>query len=156
MKWLDGITNAMNTNLGKFWEIVRDRETGMLQSLGSQRVGNDWVTEQQQIWEQNPHFLALSNSPTCVFSGYKTGKENVFPVQELSGQQNQRCRAVSMEKYQFGTNCLMIDSIVGTQFEVREAKEQRFIKSNTGSLIIQGLVCHLGITWSSPHTYPLL
>ena len=61
MKWLDGITNAMNTNLGKFWEIVRDRETGMLQSLGSQRVGNDWVTEQQQIWEQNPHFLALSN-----------------------------------------------------------------------------------------------
>ena len=136
MKWLDGITNAMNTNLGKFWEIVRDRETGMLQSLGSQRVGNDWVTEQQQIWEQNPHFLALSNSPTCVFSGYKTGKENVFPVQELSGQQNQRCRAVSMEKYQFGNNCLMIDSIVGTQFEVREAKEQRFIKSNTGSLII--------------------
>ena len=62
-----------------------------------------------------------------------------------------------MEKYQFGNNCLMIDSIVGTRFEVREAKEQRFLKSYTGSLIIiQGLVCHLGITQSSPHTHPLL
>ena len=111
----------------------------MLQSMGSQRVGHDWVTEEQQSWDRNPHFPALSNSPTCVFSRYKIGKENVFPVQELSGQQNQRCRAVSMEKYQFGNNCLMIDSIVGTRIEVREAKEQRFIKSNTGSLKIQGL-----------------
>ena len=26
MRWLDSITNSTDTNLGEFWEMVRDRE----------------------------------------------------------------------------------------------------------------------------------
>ena len=48
MRWLDGITNAMEMNLGKFQEMVRDRDDWFALIQGSQRVRHDWVTEQQQ------------------------------------------------------------------------------------------------------------
>ena len=47
MRWLDGITDAMNMNLGKLWEMVRDREAWHTAAHGSQRVRHDWATEQQ-------------------------------------------------------------------------------------------------------------
>jgi len=47
-KELYSITNSMDMNLGKFWEIVTHRETCMLQSIGFQRVGHDLANEQQQ------------------------------------------------------------------------------------------------------------
>ena len=46
MRWLDGIIEAVNMNLGKLWEIVRNREAWQAAVHGSQRVRHDWATAQ--------------------------------------------------------------------------------------------------------------
>ena len=52
MRWLDSITNSMDMNLRKLWEIMKDREPGVMPSTGLQRVGHDLVTEQQYYFKR--------------------------------------------------------------------------------------------------------
>ena len=56
MRWLDGITDSMGmslSNSGSWWWIGRP---GVLQSMGSQRVGHDWEIELNWTESELRHF----------------------------------------------------------------------------------------------------
>ena len=45
LRWLDGITDAVDINLGKLQEMVRDREAWHAVVHGVAKVRHNWVIE---------------------------------------------------------------------------------------------------------------
>ena len=62
--WLDGITDSMEVSLSKLRRWWRTGKPGELQSMRSQRIRQDWGTEQKQQDEKLP-FTALKFSFSC-------------------------------------------------------------------------------------------
>ena len=62
MRWLDGITNAMNMNSGKLWEMVKDREAWYAAVHGIANSGHNWATEKLQ-WELCFHLWLWHSGP---------------------------------------------------------------------------------------------
>ena len=73
------ITDSMDMSLSKLWEMVKDRKASKVASIGSQRVGHNWATEQQLlgrgVWgggkEERRYFFKLHKR-------YKINNQHIF------------------------------------------------------------------------------
>ena len=67
MRWLDGITDSMDMSLSKFWELWWTGRPGVLQSMGSQRVGHNWATEMNWTELNWKGLISSTESPNQDF-----------------------------------------------------------------------------------------
>ena len=64
MRWLDGFTKSMDMSLCKLRVRVEEGKPGMLQFMGSQRVGHDLVTEEQWTVAKQKRLPTAGNCPS--------------------------------------------------------------------------------------------
>ena len=88
MRSLGGITDSMDMSFSKLLKSVMDREAGMLQSMGSERVGHDRATELNSglIYPHSSFFIIYGE----IFIKIIVIKRNPFCLEQLLVVLNKR------------------------------------------------------------------
>ena len=64
--------DSRDMSLSNLQEVEKDREAGVLQSMGSQSVGHDWATEKQQ---QNSQIRILDIVKMSILHNQKSSRQ---------------------------------------------------------------------------------
>ena len=108
MRWLDGITHSQTwvwASFGSWWQTGKP---GMLQSMGSQRVGHNWVTNTTRLviafLPRSSSFNFMAVVTICSDFGVQENKVchcfHCFPIY-LSWSDGTRCHDLSFFNVEF-------------------------------------------------------